>query len=95
VFFGLVEDTIPMDVRLLAVSPRVDRGVFSIVMLVQAKRQSDIANFMDRLIGTGTFRDVIPATQQQNDDGTITATLSTSYLAPAKATSASTGRPRP
>jgi hypothetical protein len=82
VFFGLVEDTLPRDVRLIAVAPRIERGVFSISMIINAKRQGDIADFIDALLTTGAFRDILPAAQQANEDGSISATLSAAYLAP-------------
>lgn len=82
VFFGLVEKTLPLDARLIAVSPRVERGVFTIVMIVNAKRQEDLAAFINALEGTGAFYDMLPAEQQRNEDGTFTATLSGAYLGP-------------
>lgn len=82
-FFGLVEKTLPQDARLVAVSPRVERGVFRIAMIVNAKAQQELEAFIDALLGTGAFYDLLPAEQQRNDDGSYTATISGSYLAPA------------
>ena len=96
VFFGLVEKTLPRDARLLSVSPRVERGVFRIQMLVNAKAQQDLEDFIDALLETGAFYDLLPAEQQRNEDGTYTATLSGAYLTPAAAaTAAGKGTERP
>lgn len=94
VFFGLVETTLPRDARLLSVSPRVERGVFRIQMIINAKQQQDLEDFIDALLGTGAFYDLLPAEQQRNEDGTYTATLSGAYLTPG-ATAKGKGTERP
>jgi hypothetical protein len=100
-FFGVVERTLPMDARLMAVAPRIERGVFMIVMTVNVKRAGDLETFIDNLYATGTFYDLLPSDQQFNEDGTQTATLSGAYLAPgaiapgAKKASSRRGGPRP
>jgi hypothetical protein len=99
VFFGQLEQTLPLDVRLVAVAPRVDRGEFRIDMIVNAKRPDDLAAFLDALQGTGAFYDVLAAEQQRNEDGTYDATVSGGYLAaapaPAKAPPAAGGAKQP
>ena len=92
-FFGLVEKTLPLDARLISVAPRVERGVFMIVMQVNMKRPDDLEAFMDSLHGTGAFYDLLPGEMQRNDDGLFIATLSGGYNAPwTKASRSSTGR---
>jgi hypothetical protein len=81
-FFGIVEKTLPLDARLIAVAPRVERGVFMIVMTLNVKRPSDLQAFMDALFSTGTFYDLLPGEQQSIEDGSQTATLSGAYIAP-------------
>jgi hypothetical protein len=99
-FFGLVEKTLPLDARLMSVAPRVERGVFMIVMQVNMKRPDDLEAFMDALHGTGAFFELLPGEMQRNDDGLFIATLSGGYTAPGAMTAGpkSTGRkggPRP
>ena len=96
VFFGHVEQTMPIDARLMEVSPRVDRGEFMISMRVNARRFDDLEDFIDHLNATGVFYDVSHTTQTTNDDGTITGTiLARYYLAPTPPkTGARTGRGR-
>ena len=81
-FFGLVEKTLPMDARLVAVAPRIEKGVFMIVMQINMKRPEDLEAFMDSLLGTGSFSDLLPGGMQHNDDGSYVATLSGGYNAP-------------
>jgi hypothetical protein len=99
-FFGLVEKTLPLDARLISVAPRVERGVFMIVMQVNMKRPDDLEAFMDSLNGTGSFFDLLPGEMQRNEDGLYIATLSGGYNAPASMggrtkTSSRRGGPRP
>ena len=79
-FFGHVEKTLPLDARLIAVSPRVEKGDFQIAMVVVARRRNDIKDFTEKLQGTGAFYDVHTSTQQLNDDNTVTATVIGTYL---------------
>jgi hypothetical protein len=83
VFFDQVEKTLPIDARLMAVSPRVEKGVLRITMIVNARHADDLAAFVDALLGTGTFYDLGPSEQHRNDDGTTTATIVGTYLPPA------------
>jgi hypothetical protein len=82
VFFSLMEKTLPLDARLIAIAPRDERGSFRIDVIVNAKTPADIAAFLDALHQTGSFYDMITAAQQVNDDGTYTDTLTGGYLAP-------------
>jgi hypothetical protein len=99
VFFGLVEKTLPLDVRVVAVAPHVERGQLLIDMTVNAKRRDDIAVFLDALQSTGAFYSMNAGAQQRNDDGSYDATLSGAYVAPvvhaSKTTGAAGGAKRP
>lgn len=78
-FLGVIERTLPIDVRLVVVSPRVERGVFKVSMTVIARDLSDIDTFVDALRETGQFRDPAPVDQQAKDDGTYGAIIETAY----------------
>jgi len=82
VFFGLMENTLPLDARLIAVAPRDERGTLRIDLIVNGKTASDISAFLDALQQTGSFYDVYTAAAQTNDDGTLTETVTGSYVAP-------------
>jgi hypothetical protein len=79
---GLIEQTLPYDVRLLVVTPKTDRGQFKVSMLVVARRPDDLDAFIDALYGTGAFYDVVPLAQNLNDDGTYNVLIESAYLAP-------------
>jgi hypothetical protein len=82
-FFGLIERTLPFDVRLVAVSPRADRGQFRVQMQVIARDLDDIDAFTAALLGTGAFKDVVPTEQRSRpEDGTYGALLEALYFPP-------------
>lgn len=83
-FFELVETTLPFDVRLVAVSPRVEKGQFLITMVVIGRKLEDVQRFTDALQETGAFYDVGPSVQNLNEDGTLTATIQAGYLSRAR-----------
>ncbi len=79
---GLLEQTLPPDVRLVSISPRVEKGTFKVAMTVVARRLDDVSGFIDALYATGAFYDVAPTEQQLREDGTYGALIDASYLAP-------------
>ena len=100
-FFGHVEKTLPLDAYLMGVSPRIEKGLFKVRMLVVSRASTDVDTFIEALEGTGAFYDALQQVIQQNDDGTYSTELEASYLpATAKAPEApkaatGKGRPRP
>ena len=80
-FLTLLEETMPIDARLMSVAPRVERGVFNIVMSVNVKDLNEVAVFIDALLDRKAFADLFVTGQQGNEDGTLTATLQGRYLA--------------
>lgn len=92
VFFDFIEKTLPIDVRLVSVQPRVERGVFSVAMLVVARAPQHLQAFVDNLDATGTFRQVFVTGQQRNDDGTWGATIETQYVPQAREAGSGTAR---
>jgi hypothetical protein len=73
----------------LRVSPRVDRGVFKVSFAVSARHFDDVDAFIDALVRTGAFRDVVPVAQQLQDDGSYAATIDATYAPASDATLAS------
>jgi hypothetical protein len=83
--FGLIEKTLPIDVRLVAVSPKIDKDGTLITMLVVSRRTEALADFVAALEGSagrGTFYDVLKHADQRNEDGTYNATIEAYYLPP-------------
>lgn len=84
-FFGLIEKTLPTDVRLVTVSPRVERGVFKVSMSVVARDLADVSGFVDALLQTGRFYDAATVDMQRREDGSLNAKVDAAYLSPAAA----------
>lgn len=80
---GLLERTLPPNVRLTSVSPRVDRGTFRIQMAIVARDLDDIDDFINALTASGRFYDVAPTEQRVSDSGSYQAMIQASYLPPA------------
>lgn len=78
-FLSGLEAQMPLNVHLVSVSPRVDRGVFQVDLTVVAKSLEDLQQFIDALSKTGEFYDVFPTGRDLNDDGTINASIRTGY----------------
>ncbi len=81
---GLLERTLPPDVRLTSISPRLDGGVFRVSMAVVARDLDDVDVFIETLSATGRFYDVAPTEQRAADDGTFQAIVQAAYLPPAR-----------
>ena len=79
-FLGFIERTLPRDARLVAVAPRVERNVFKIVMLVNAKQQGDLETFIEALESTAAFKNVLPTDMTRLEDGTLSITLESTYV---------------
>lgn len=84
VFFDYIESTLPIDVRLVSVQPRVERGQVIVAMLVITRAPRHLKEFVDNLGATRAFENVFVTGQQQNDDGTFGATIETLYAPPAR-----------
>lgn len=84
-FLSGLEAQMPLNVHLVSVSPRVDRGVFQVDLTVVAKSLEDLQQFIDALSKTGEFYDVFPTGRDLNDDGTINASVRTGYRVTAAA----------
>src|SRR5262249_50310181 len=83
IFFGLIEKAMPYDARLVAVSPRVEKKEFKVMMSVASKTSDDVAGLVKALEATGAFYDIVPGETSVNDqDGTILTLLTTSYFPP-------------
>jgi type IV pilus assembly protein PilN len=83
VLLGVLEKTLPLDVRLLAISPKIDKGNTKVTMTAVAKRYENIKQFVDALWNAqGMFYSVLLAGEQRNDDGTYNMVVEAYYLAP-------------
>lgn len=83
VFFGLIERTLPIDLHLVAVAPRVERGNIRVTMSVVGRALEDIDTFVDALQDTGSFYDLLARNKERDEDeNTYRADVVGYYLAP-------------
>ena len=86
VFFGLLEKTLPMDLHLVSVTPRIDKGTIRLTIGVVGRQIDDIDTFVDALQDTGAFYDLLARNTERNeDDNTFRADVVAYYLAPNRA----------
>jgi hypothetical protein len=85
--FAEFEATLPPDVRITAVQPRLETdGDFVIGVGVEARRPEDLDAFIESLEDRGGFRDVLSIQEQTADSGLIQAVVQGTYVAPARET---------
>jgi len=81
--FQTFENTLPPDVRITAVQPRLEQnGTFYVGVVVQARRAEDIDTFVEALEKSGAFHDVFPHEDRVAEDGLLEAVVEGIYAAP-------------
>jgi type IV pilus assembly protein PilN len=75
------EKTLPDEVRISSVSPRLDRdkGIMLLVH-VKARGVDDVQEFMENLEATGAFKDAEPVQDRLDDEGQWETTLDMAYI---------------
>lgn len=73
------EATLPPDVRIKAVQPHLEKGVFTVAIVAQARRIEDLSGFIEALEATGAFHDVQPKEQTRREDGLLEAVIEGAY----------------
>ena len=77
------ETTLPPDVRITAVQPRLQRGGdFIVAVGVEARRAEDLDAFIEALETSGGFRNVLSIQEQTNTAGLLQAVVEGSYVPP-------------
>jgi hypothetical protein len=88
---GRFESTLPADVRILSVSPKVDEHGDLIVRVVVVGRQAeDVETFVEKLAETKSFDGLLSHEEIVNQDGLLEVTLEGRYLGPVTKPVAST-----
>ena len=78
--FTHLEETLPGDVRVTALQPRVDQGgEFVVGISVVARQIEDLDDFIEALEKTRAFRRALAVQEQTNDDGLIEAVVEAAY----------------
>lgn len=75
------ETTLPDDVRITSIRPKIDRdGAVTITLSVVGRRVEDIDHFMENLEATRAFADVLSREENVTEEGTLLAVLEGRYL---------------
>jgi Tfp pilus assembly protein PilN len=79
--FNRFETTLPDDVRIAAVKPRVDRDRGIVLTInVSAKTVDDVNAFIENLEETGAFANVLSAAERTDETGLLLASLEAVYV---------------
>lgn len=79
-----LETTLPDDVRITSMRPRVERdGTVTIQLAVVGRRVADLEQFMHSLEATGAFADVFSLEDTTTEEGQTQALVEGRYLPPA------------
>jgi Tfp pilus assembly protein PilN len=80
--FTQFEATLPPDVRITAVQPRLQGGGDFVVSVgVEARRAEDLDSFIEALERTGAFHNVLSVKEQTNPEGLLQAIVEGTYVA--------------
>src|SRR5262245_9489081 len=82
------EVTLPADVRITAVQPRLEKTSFIVAIAVEARRSEDLDAFIEALERRGSFHNVLSVQEQTNSDGLIHAVIEGAYMPSAAADAA-------
>lgn len=76
-----LETTLPDDVRITSIRPKIDRdGAITVALSIIGRRVEDIDQFMENLEATGAFADVLSLDENVNEDGTLLAVIGGRYI---------------
>jgi Tfp pilus assembly protein PilN len=81
-----LEATLPAEVRITSVVPRLDEGVFKLALTAEARRAEDVDDFIETLEKTGAFHDVVPLRNELDDEGLMSVSLESIYTPAARET---------
>jgi Tfp pilus assembly protein PilN len=91
--FSQFEATLPDDVRITAVQPRLEKGIFIVAVAIEARRAEDLDAFIEALEMTGAFRNVLATETQSNQQGLLEAILEGVYQPSSRTVPEEAGRP--
>jgi Tfp pilus assembly protein PilN len=82
--FNQFEKTLPDDVRITSVRPKVDREHhITLAVSTVARTVNDVAEFMSRLDATGAFKNLYSTEERPNETGQIESLLTMDYVSEA------------
>jgi Tfp pilus assembly protein PilN len=93
--FNRFERTLPENVRITAVRPKVDPKLgIVLTMAIVAKSVDDVSLFMENLERTGAFEDLLSTEEHFNDNGLLEASLTSVYVPTAAGVEPTGSEPR-
>jgi Tfp pilus assembly protein PilN len=79
--FNRFETTLPDEVRITSVRPKIEKGQFQLTIAVVARGVEDLSQLMDRLKATGAFTKVGSHIEERlNEQGQMQATIDVEYV---------------
>jgi Tfp pilus assembly protein PilN len=94
--FNRFEATLPDDVRITAVRPKVDRKNGNILTInVVGRTIEDVDKFMENIEATGAFSRTLSTADRINEEGLLEAIVETTYVPTAVKTDATGGAAKP
>ena len=79
--FNRFETTLPDEVRITSVRPKVDRDhKITLTIAIVAKSVNDVDRFMSQLDETGAFKELYSTEERPNEDGQIESVLTMVYV---------------
>jgi Tfp pilus assembly protein PilN len=78
--FNRFETTLPDEVRITAVRPRVQGEGFGLTINVIARSTDDVNMFLENLDASGAFKNTFSAEEHLDEQGQLNATLQALYL---------------
>ena len=79
-----LEDTLPEDVRITAVQPRLEGSTFIVSIAVEGRRAEDLDAFMEALESRKRFQNVLATETQTDDEGLLEAVVEGTYVPPVR-----------
>jgi hypothetical protein len=79
---GVIERMLPYGAKVVEIAPKPEKNVMHLDMTIVFKRPEDLLSVIEAMEKTDLFKEVVPAAQNPNDDGTSTALIQAIYLAP-------------
>lgn len=78
--FNRFEETLPAEVRIVAVQPQIDsEGRMLVAVTVIARSVEHLNTFIDRLEETGAFKGILPRQQDVMEDGSLRSVIQGYY----------------
>ena len=78
--FNRFEATLPEEVRITSVRPKVEKRGFALTIVVVSRDVDQVNLFMESLERTGAFADLLVSEEHFNEQGQLEASLTTVYL---------------